>query len=135
MNVPSRATFISIVACFGKYSKLNRLGFNSAVNIDQTPQGGLCQRAEFRIKMAPKIEPLHETKLRDHPKEAFMGAEHFPLAEPDPEVMERAIIEVLEIAKRQGMTVADFILKLDSGMQISDFLNVYGDDPRQVWDS
>jgi hypothetical protein len=44
-------------------------------------------------------------------------------AEPDPELIERAIVKVLEIAQLQGITPADFIQMLDSGMRISDFLN------------
>jgi len=43
-------------------------------------------------------------------------------AEPKPEVVECAIVELLEIAERQGITPADFIQLLDSGMQIPDFL-------------
>jgi len=43
--------------------------------------------------------------------------------EPDPELVECAIVEVLQIAKRQGITAADFIQMLDSGMRISGFLN------------
>jgi hypothetical protein len=43
-------------------------------------------------------------------------------ADPNREVVERAIIEVLEIARRQGITASDFIRMLDSGMRISDFL-------------
>jgi hypothetical protein len=43
-------------------------------------------------------------------------------AEPEPEVVECAIVELLEIAQRQGITPADFIQLLDSGMHISDFL-------------
>jgi hypothetical protein len=43
-------------------------------------------------------------------------------AEPKPEVVECAIVELLDIARRQGITLADFIQLLDSGMQISDFL-------------
>ena len=36
--------------------------------------------------------------------------------------MECAIVELLGIAERQGITAADFIQLLDSGVQISDFL-------------
>jgi len=43
-------------------------------------------------------------------------------AEPKPEVVECAIIELLQIAESQGITPADFIQLLDSGMHISDFL-------------
>ena len=43
-------------------------------------------------------------------------------AEPKPEVVECAIVELLEIAQRQGITPADFIQLLDSGMRVSDFL-------------
>jgi hypothetical protein len=43
-------------------------------------------------------------------------------AEPEPELVESAIVELLGIAHRQGITPADFIRLLDSGMQISDFL-------------
>ena len=43
-------------------------------------------------------------------------------AEPEPEVVECAILELLYVAQRQGITPADFIQLLDSGMQISDFL-------------
>lgn len=42
--------------------------------------------------------------------------------EPKAEVVEYAIVELLEIAQRQGITPADFIQLLDSGMLISDFL-------------
>lgn len=48
---------------------------------------------------------------------------HVRLAEPDPELVERAIVKLLEIAQLQGITVADFIQMLDSGMRIPDFLN------------
>jgi hypothetical protein len=43
-------------------------------------------------------------------------------AEPKKEVVECAIVKLLEIAQRHGITPADFIQLLDSGMQISDFL-------------
>ena len=43
-------------------------------------------------------------------------------AEPKKEVVECAIVELLEIAQRHGITPADFIQLLDSGMQIPDFL-------------
>jgi len=43
-------------------------------------------------------------------------------AEPKQEVVECAIVELLEVAQRQGITPADFIQLLDSGMHISDFL-------------
>jgi hypothetical protein len=43
-------------------------------------------------------------------------------AEPKPELVECAIVELLDIAERQGITPADFIQLLESGMQISDFL-------------
>jgi hypothetical protein len=43
-------------------------------------------------------------------------------AEPKPEVVDCAIVESLDIARHQGITPADFIQLLDSGMQISDFL-------------
>jgi hypothetical protein len=49
--------------------------------------------------------------------------QHKPSAEPDRDLVECAIAEVLEIAQRQGLTAADFIRMLDSGMRISDFLN------------
>jgi hypothetical protein len=42
--------------------------------------------------------------------------------EPKKEVVECAIVELLEIAQCHGITPADFIQLLDSGMQISDFL-------------
>jgi hypothetical protein len=43
-------------------------------------------------------------------------------AEPKPALVECAIVELLGIAHRQGITPAEFIQLLDSGMQISDFL-------------
>ena len=43
-------------------------------------------------------------------------------AEPKAEVVECAIVELLEITQRLGITPADFIQLLDSGMHISDFL-------------
>jgi hypothetical protein len=42
-------------------------------------------------------------------------------AEPKPEVVECAIVELLEITQRIGITPADFIQLLDSGVHI-DFL-------------
>ena len=42
--------------------------------------------------------------------------------EPNPELVECAIVEVLEIAQRQGISPADFIQLLDSGIRITDFL-------------
>ena len=42
--------------------------------------------------------------------------------EPNREVVERAIAEVLAIAERQGITPADFVRMLDSGVRMSDFL-------------
>ena len=42
--------------------------------------------------------------------------------EPNREVVERAILELLGIAQRQGFTPADLLRMLDSGMRISDFL-------------
>jgi hypothetical protein len=42
--------------------------------------------------------------------------------EPKPELVECAIVALLDIAQRQGITPADFIQLLDSGMRISDFL-------------
>ena len=49
--------------------------------------------------------------------------QRIPSAEPDRDLVECAITEVLEIAQRQGITAADLIRMLDSGMRISDFLN------------
>jgi hypothetical protein len=43
-------------------------------------------------------------------------------AEPKVELVECAIVELLEMAQRQGITPADFIQLLDSGVHISDFL-------------
>jgi hypothetical protein len=43
-------------------------------------------------------------------------------AEPKPQVVECAIVELLEIAQRQGISPTDFIQLLDSGMRIPDFL-------------
>jgi hypothetical protein len=42
--------------------------------------------------------------------------------EPNREVVERAIAEVLGIAQRRGITPADFVRMLDSGVRMSDFL-------------
>ena len=47
-------------------------------------------------------------------------------AEPDPELVEHAILNVLEIAQLQGITAADFIQMLHSGMRIPDFLDAVG---------
>ena len=49
--------------------------------------------------------------------------QHEPPAEPNRELVEHAIVRVLEIAQHQGITAADFIQMLDSGIRISDFLN------------
>jgi hypothetical protein len=53
-------------------------------------------------------------------------------AEPKPELVECAIAELLYIAESQGITPADFIQLLDSGMQISDFLAAM--DPLEISD-
>jgi len=42
--------------------------------------------------------------------------------ELNPELMLCALAELLEIAQGQGITPADFMQLLDSGMHISDFL-------------
>jgi hypothetical protein len=44
-------------------------------------------------------------------------------AEPNRVLVECAITEVLQIAQRQGLTPADFVRLLDSGMPISDLLS------------
>ena len=49
--------------------------------------------------------------------------QHEPPAEPDRELVEHAIVRVLQIAQRHGITSADFIQMMDSGIRISDFLN------------
>jgi hypothetical protein len=43
-------------------------------------------------------------------------------AEPKQEFVQCAIVKLLEIAQRQGITPDDFIQLLDSGMHIADFL-------------
>jgi hypothetical protein len=43
-------------------------------------------------------------------------------AEPKPEVVQAAIVELLKMAQRQSITPIDLIELLDSGMHISDFL-------------
>jgi hypothetical protein len=48
--------------------------------------------------------------------------QHNPAAEPNRELVECAIVKMLEIAQRQGITAADLIQMLDSGVRISDFL-------------
>jgi len=45
-------------------------------------------------------------------------------SEPNREFVEHAITEVLKVVRLQGITPEDFIYMLDSGMRISDFLNV-----------
>jgi hypothetical protein len=47
-------------------------------------------------------------------------------AEPDRDFVELAILRMLEIAQRQGITAADFLQMLDSGMRVSDFLTAMG---------
>ena len=46
-----------------------------------------------------------------------------PPAEPDRELIEHAIVRVLEIAQHRGITSADFIQMMGCGIRISDFLN------------
>jgi hypothetical protein len=50
-------------------------------------------------------------------------AQHEPLPEPDRNLVERAIVEVLEIARHNGITPADLIQMINSGMGITDLLN------------
>jgi hypothetical protein len=47
---------------------------------------------------------------------------HNPPVQPDRELVECAIVELLGIAERHGITAAHFIQMLDSGMRIADFL-------------
>jgi hypothetical protein len=47
-------------------------------------------------------------------------------AEPNRDLVESAIVEVLEIAEREGITAADFLQMLDSGMRVADFLTAMG---------
>jgi len=47
-----------------------------------------------------------------------------PPAEPDRNLVENAIAEVLQIAQRWGIAPGDFIQMLNSGMRISDFLQM-----------
>jgi hypothetical protein len=60
------------------------------------------------------------TKMHDAYKGAMNNTGQPP--EPNRDVVERAIVEVLGIAQRQGITPADFVRMLDAGMQVSDFL-------------
>jgi hypothetical protein len=46
-----------------------------------------------------------------------------PPPEPDPELVLSALVKLLEMAGRQGITQAEFIQMLESGMRISDFLS------------
>jgi hypothetical protein len=45
--------------------------------------------------------------------------------EPGREVVEGAIVKLLGIAQGQGITPADLLRMLDSGMRISDFLTAW----------
>ncbi len=58
-----------------------------------------------------------------------------PPPEPDPQLVECAIAKVLDIARSQGITPADFIEMLNSGMPISDFLNAIDVDHAIDFDS
>ena len=50
--------------------------------------------------------------------------QHKPPAEPDQELVERALVErAIEIAHYHGITSSDFLQMMDSGVRISDFLN------------
>ena len=57
--------------------------------------------------------------------------------EPDRDLVESAIVEVLELANQQGITAAEFIQMLDRGMRMSDFLNAMAEprDPDRTSDS
>jgi hypothetical protein len=89
------------------------------------PDGSRFEDAIAKLRECP------ERELRTHPARYFMKMQTFARgamtkteqsAEPDREVVECAIAEVLRIAQRQGITPDDFVRMLDSGMQISDFL-------------
>lgn len=50
--------------------------------------------------------------------------QHKPPAQPDQELVERALVErAIEIAHHHGITSADFIQMMDSGVRVSAFLN------------
>jgi len=78
-----------------------------------------------------RLRKRPEQERRTHP--AFFSPKGRPLIkgtmnnirkplEPNREVVERAIAEVLGIAQRRGITPADFVRMLDSGVRMSDFL-------------
>jgi hypothetical protein len=75
------------------------------------------------LKFEAAFGKLRKRRLRTHPRRYFMKTQS---AEPNREVVECAIAEVLGIAQRQGITPADFVRMLDSGMRMSDFLTAMG---------
>ena len=50
--------------------------------------------------------------------------QHDVPSEPERRLVECAISEMLQIAGSRGITAVDFIHMLDSGMRMSDFLNL-----------
>ncbi|MGA3089672.1 MAG: hypothetical protein ABSD75_13730 [Terriglobales bacterium] len=49
--------------------------------------------------------------------------QHNLKADPARQLVERAIVRLLQIAEHQNISAADFVQMLNSGMRISDFLN------------
>jgi hypothetical protein len=82
------------------------------------------EEANFELRKRP------EPALWTHPVRCLMKScvmNHIGQpAEPNRELVEWAIVEVLEIAQREGITAADFLQMLDSGMRVSDFLTAMG---------
>jgi hypothetical protein len=79
----------------------------------------VCNFEQTAVERSSKISRLEACFMKMH--EDAMSKIGQP-AEPKHEVVECAIVELLDMAQRQGITSADFIQLLDSGMQIADFL-------------
>src|SRR5437660_11203293 len=87
------------------------------------PPKSLCSFEQTAVKDPAKISENRVDVMcftETHPRLRTMDNIQRP-AEPKPALMVCAITELLEIAQRQGITPADFIQLLDSGMRVSDF--------------
>jgi hypothetical protein len=88
------------------------------------PDGSTFEDAFGKLRKCPErelpIHPARHFRKLNLVKHAMNSIGHS--AEPNREFVERAIVEVLEIAHRQGITAANFVKMLDSGLRMSDFL-------------
>ena len=88
--------------------------------------GRIVRNSKQQISTFENALSQHFGRIRPVPNESCAMNNFGQPAEPDRDFVELAILRMLEIAQRQGITAADFLQMLDSGMRVSDFLTAMG---------